>query len=50
MVLQILKIKKSCLIFFSDDDHDDLTKKLKLKGQMMLIAEWNATIFLGTPM
>ena len=33
-----------------DDDPDDHRRRLKLKGQMMHMEEWDACLFLGTPM
>ena len=41
-----------CGLYTEDDDTDpaDTTRKLRLKGQMIYMAEWDAVIFLGTPM
>ena len=32
-----------------EDDVEDSTRRLRLKGQMMFMQEWDAVIFLGTP-
>ena len=33
-----------------DDEYDDKRRRLKMKGQMMYMSEWDAVLFLGTPM
>eukprot|EP00918_Siedleckia_nematoides_P079159 GHVU01173366.1.p1 GENE.GHVU01173366.1~~GHVU01173366.1.p1 ORF type:complete len:849 (-),score=82.73 GHVU01173366.1:1182-3413(-) len=35
--------------FEEDDGVDDTRQRLRLKGQMMFMVEWQAVIFLGTP-
>ena len=32
-----------------DDDPDDKMRRLRLKGQMIYMDEWEAIMFLGTP-
>ncbi len=33
-----------------EDDPDDTRRRLKMKGQMLHMADWDAVLFLGTPM
>ena len=33
-----------------DDDPSSMKRRLKMKGQMTYMAEWDSIIFLGTPM
>ena len=40
----------SNLYMTEEDDPEDSRKRLKLKGQMMYMPDWDAVIFLGTPM
>ena len=42
------------IVFMTDDDEEDeetqAKRRLLLKGQMLYMEDWDAALFLGTPM